>query len=300
MLLIENLTIENRKIKIIRDDVFPFPGGGNKARKAIEYERYFKENKVNAIVTTGGIQSNHCRAMAILASKNKWKCHLVFHGTKEKFFQEKGNALLVRNTNATCEFVTPSEISQAMDNAMANYKSQGLNPYYVTGGGHDIPGGIAYVKAIKDLKVYSDESNWKPDIIFLASGTGSTQSGILVGLNLIGWQDVKVIGISIAREKVRGASVIKTYTEMLSKKLNISDNWNKKINLIDDFLYGGYEQTIPEMENWLHLIMKDTGILFDSTYSGKALWGMYNLMQSIDQEKNILFWHTGGIMNLLK
>ena len=47
--------------------------------------------------------------------------------------------------------------------------------------------------------------------------------------------------------------------------------------------------------------MQETGLMFDTTYSGKAFYGM---MQEIEKnklyDKNIIFWHTGGIMNIMK
>ena len=37
------------------------------------------------------------------------------------------------------------------------------------------------------------------------------------------------------------------------------------------------------------------------TYSGKAFWGMIDIIRASQsfKEKNILFWNTGGIYNLL-
>lgn len=288
-----------KNIYIIRDDLFPFPGGGNKARKALEYEKLLCEKGYNAIVTTGGIQSNHCRAMAVLAAKNKWKCHLVYHGDKKLFYREKGNALLVRKLPATVEFVGVDEISNAMDRAMRNYKHSGDKPFYVTGGGHDLPGGIAYVRAIKDLYEECEKVNWKPDVIFHASGTGSTQAGLIAGLAQVGWGDVDVVGVSVARKKERGVEVIEEFLSVLTRHLNLPDQSNKII-FNTDYLYGGYEQFIPTMKDWLNMIMKETGVFFDTTYSGKALWGMHNILMKEYHNKKILFWHTGGLMNLMK
>ena len=52
--------------------------GGNKARKALEYEKLLRSEGYNAIVTCGGIHSNHNRAMALMAMANGWECHLVY------------------------------------------------------------------------------------------------------------------------------------------------------------------------------------------------------------------------------
>ena len=178
LLQICNIIIEHKSFIIVRDDIFPFIGGGSKARKAVAYEKYLRENGYNAVVTCGGIQSNHNRAMALMCARNGWKCHLCIQGNEERFLFEKGNALLCRLSGAECECIQPEDTSMAMDRAMVNLKEEGYNPYYVVGGGHNLPGGTCFVDAIKELKKQCDEINYKPDYIFLASGTGSTQAGI--------------------------------------------------------------------------------------------------------------------------
>lgn len=295
---IEDYTINNCNIKIIRDDIFPFIGGGNKARKALEYESQLKQKGYNAIVTTGGIQSNHNRAMALLAAKNNWKCHIVYHGEKERYLREKGNALFVKNSGATVEFVKENEISTAMDNAMLNFENLGYKPYYVTGGGHDICGGIAICNAVKDLKQYCIENNYSPQYIFLPSGTGSTQSGIIAGLEKYGLGNVTVIGISIARKRERGIQAITNYLKNLTQKLQIANDLTNRIVFIDDYLFGGYELYNSNLESFITTIMKKTGLVFDTTYSGKAFYGMFDIISKF-KLNNCIFWHTGGIFNTL-
>lgn len=288
-------------ITIVRDDLFPFIGGGSKARKAVEYEKFLREEGYNAVVTCGGIQSNHNRAIALLVARNGWKCHLCIQGTKERFEAEKGNALLCRLSGAECELIDPSDTAVAMDRAMENLKKEGYKPYYVHGGGHDLPGGTCFVDAVKALKEQCDASNYKPDYIFLASGTGSTQAGIVVGCDLFGWNDVKVVGISVARQYERGKQVIADFANMLGKHYGINKNFTDKIIFNTDYLYGGYEQYTPEMESYLKKVMKSTGLMFDTTYSGKGFYGMMDVIKKEKlQNKNIIFWHTGGLMNLMK
>lgn len=301
VLQINNIYIENLSLNVVRDDIFPFIGGGSKARKAVAYEKYLRENGYNAVVTCGGIQSNHNRAMALMCTRNGWKCHLCIQGSEERFLSEKGNALLCRLSGAKCECIKPEDTSVAMDRAMEQLKTEGYNPYYVIGGGHNLPGGTCFVDAIKELKKQCDEINYKPDYIFLASGTGSTQAGIVVGLDLVGWNDVKCIGISVARQQERGKQVIIEFANMLAKHYNIEKDYSNDIIFNTDYLYGGYEKYTPEMEKYLKKAMQETGLMFDTTYSGK---GFYGMMQEIEKnklyDKNIIFWHTGGIMNIMK
>lgn len=299
-MIIEKISIPY-SVFVVRDDLFPFLYGGNKARKALEYETVLKRGGCNAMVTTGGIQSNHCRAIALLAARNNWKCHIVYHGSRDRFMEEGGNAAIVRMTNATYEFVTVDHISSAMDMAMETFRHKGYRPYYVTGGGHDLPGGIAYVKAVDELVVKMKEMGIIPNRIFLPCGTGSTQAGIIVGLSKHGLNNTDVIGISVARSRERAISVTTEFTEMLATNAGLSGSLAHHVHITDRFLFGGYEGTTHQVKQWLGKITKSTGIIFDTTYSGKALWGMKSLIEEHGWANDInLFWLTGGIFNALK
>ncbi len=68
-----------------------------------------------------------------------------------------------------------------------------------------IPGPVvrAYADAVHELR-NTLNSDYKINHIFLASGTGSTQAGIIAGCKEAGWSQTKVHGISIARQKQSG------------------------------------------------------------------------------------------------
>lgn len=291
-----------QSLKVVRDDIYPFIGGGSKARKAVAYEKFLKENGYNAVVTCGGIQSNHNRAMALMCARNGWKCHLCIQGSEERFQVEKGNALLDRLSGAVCEIIQPEDTAMAMDRAMENLSNEGYNPYYVIGGGHNLPGGTCFVDAVIELKRQCDEMVYKPDYLFLASGTGSTQAGIVVGLDIVGWSDVKCIGISVARQKERGTQVIAEFANILANHYGVEKDYSNEICFNTDYLCGGYEKFTLEMEEFLLSATKETGLIFDTTYSGKAFYGMMDMIAKNPQMqgKNIVFWHTGGLMNIMK
>ena len=297
---LSQILIEDKEVVVVRDDLFPFIGGGSKARKAVAYEVFLKESGYNAVVTCGGIQSNHNRAMALMCARNGWKCHLCVQGSEERFMSENGNALLCRLSGAECECISADETPVAMDRAMDKLRSEGYNPYYVIGGGHNLPGGTCFVDAVKELKAYCDEMGYKPDYIFLASGTGSTQAGIVVGLDLVGWSDVKCVGISVARQQERGKKVIAEFANMLASHYGLDKDYSDEICFNAEYLCGGYEKYTLDMAEYLKNAMVQTGLVFDTTYSGK---GFYGMMKEIEkrglQDKNIIFWHTGGLMNLI-
>lgn len=294
---IDKVSFEGMKISVVRDDIYPSIGGGGKARKAVYYEETLREGGYNAVVTCGGIQSNHNRAIALMCAKNGWKCHLCIQGTEERFLAEKGNALLDRLSGAECELIKPEDTAVAMDRAMEKLAAEGYKPYYCHGGGHDLPGGIAFVEAVEELAKQTD----KPDYLFHASGTGSTQAGIVVGLDRVSWGDVKCVGISVARQYERGRRVIADFANMLAEHYGMSDRYDDRILFNTDYLCGGYEQFTPVMDDYLKMAMKETGLMFDTTYSGKAFYGMMDYIKKHHlQNKKIVFWHTGGLMNLMK
>lgn len=299
--ILDEISVEGMHVKLVRDDIFPFVGGGSKARKAVAYEEFLREGGYNAIVTCGGIQSNHNRAMALMCARNGWKCHLCVQGSKDRFLKEKGNALCDRLSGAECELICPEDTAMAMDRAMERLRTEGWKPYYVIGGGHNLPGGTCFVEVLEDLKQQCEAKGWKPDYIFHASGTGSTQAGIAVGLDKVGWSDVKLVGISVARQQERGRQVIVEFANMLAEHYGLPQDYEQKIQFTANYLMGGYEQFSPEMKEYLDGVMARTGVLFDTTYSGKGFWGMMQEIKRLGlQDKKILFWHTGGLMNLMK
>jgi lipopolysaccharide/colanic/teichoic acid biosynthesis glycosyltransferase/1-aminocyclopropane-1-carboxylate deaminase/D-cysteine desulfhydrase-like pyridoxal-dependent ACC family enzyme len=298
-LRVEDAIIDNQPIKVVREDVFPIFGGGTKARKAVDYERYLRENGYNAVVTCGGVHSNHNRAIALMAMANGWKCHLVYHGSKNEFRKGKGNAGLVMMSGVETEFVDVDGISNAMDKAMARFEAQGLKPYYIHGGGHDLPGGTAFVDAIKELKHQCDDAGYKPDLIFHATGTGSTQAGIAVGLDLVGWSDVKLIGISVARNEERGKKVVVDFANELAKHYGISKDYSDTIAFDDNYVGSGYDKRNKEVESFIKNVRQGTSLLVDETYSGKAMYGMMDYIKKNKLKGSFLFWLSGGPLNAI-
>ena len=295
--MIEKIT---DNIKIFRDDLYPFLGGGNKGRKMDYIAKDIFLQKANALVTTGGFQSNHCRAVAVFAAQHNRKCTLVLHGSKEEFEKQSGNAKIMRLSGAEIVFVDESnQIGSTMDNAIAQYNDQGFVPYYIWGGGHTLEGGLAYIDVIEELKEYCMENNWMPDYIFHASGTGSTQSGIMAGLDKFSLANTKVIGISVARKSEQATKIVDGFYKELCSHYNITCS-NRQSVVLDDYLMGGYGCYNDDLKRLSLNAIKEYGFTLDTCYAGKAFYGMLDyIKQNKLEDKNVLFWHTGGIFNFL-
>ncbi len=288
---IRKIKYQGIQLSVYSGDLYLPYLGGNKARKIINIQKEIVSQKANAIVTTGGIQSNHCRVAALASAQNGWKCVLILHNNSNEQTKLSGNYLIMKMAGAETIFSPLDGISQLMDESMTRLKQKGYTPYYLYGGGHNKPGVEAYINTTFELFKKIDTI---PDHIFLASGTGSTQAGILLGLYKLGLhKKVKVHGISVGRNYMKGVNGIK---EGLSF-FNLSNS--SDIYFYDDYLMGGYGAAKKELTPFLNDVAKETGILTDSTYSGKAFYGMIDLIKKESLSGNFLFWHTGGLLNLL-
>jgi len=244
---------------------------------------------------SGGIQSNHCRVVALACAGQNWACRLILHGSRDQFLADKGNALIMRAAGAQVEFVDAAEIGPAMEKAMEDFRTQGFRPYYLYGGGHNRAGVRAYEVAVAELKDILPPDD-VPDHIFLASGTGSTQAGILAGCRKLGWHSTRVHGISVARRKERGKEAIMESLGFLD--LN-AESLRASIDFYDDFLFGGYGRSTGELQDFIASVAGQSGVILDNTYSGKAFYGMVKTVREQDLKGTLMFWHTGGLFNLM-
>lgn len=279
-------------LRVKRDDLYPMPGGGTKARKIEYIARTLVDGGYDTIVTTGGPQSNHARAAAIAAARLGIGCHLVLTPDDDFDGRPVGNYLLMRLAGATIEFCAKSELAERMDGAMAHYSARGNNPLYVWGGGHTLEGVEALVDAAKEAQVQSGE--WQPDYVIVASGTGSTQAGLAIGYAAT---RTKVIGVSVARDAVTGMRGVEESVRFYRDAGRLEGSVH--LDFRDDWTEGGYGKTSARLFEVTRKAAK-AGLFVDPTYTGKSILGLTSLVASgeIAPRSKVLFWHSGGLMNM--
>lgn len=280
---------------IKRDDLTDLALGGNKARKIEFFLSDIKKKGCDYVVTYGSVQSNHCRITAVAAARLGLKCLLILAGT-ENDFTFSGNDIMYTLTGADIRWCEVSEVSSTIEMEIENLKNKGYNPYFIQGGGHGNFGTHAYIEAYKEIKQQSDEINVKFDYIFLASGTGTTQAGLIAGKKILDGTE-KIVGISIARRAERGINVIKEslesyYTEFYNENL-LEDS---DIIFDDSYIGKGYGDIYKGVVDSIKFMLSKNSIVLDPVYTGKAFYGMCEYIKKEDiKGKNILFIHTGGV-----
>ncbi|NMB57346.1 pyridoxal-phosphate dependent enzyme [Candidatus Beckwithbacteria bacterium] len=285
------------RLWVKHDDLFEIPGGGNKARMLYYILKTVQDNGYNYIVSIGDIESNHLRSLAIISKQLGLPSLLLIHSSKSKKRDTYLNYKLCCLTGAKTIFINKSEVSIKMDEAIIKLKKQKYNPFYLWGGAYSVEGAYAYYEAVNELKKQIDKKDY-PDYIFLASGMGTTQVGIIVGCSQY-LPNTKVIGISIARKKEIAIPAIKKLLNQLYLSNEITDK--KQRIFFDDSYSIGYKISSSNIIQNIKWAAKTEGLLLDPIYTGKAFTGLrdYVIQGKIKPKSKVIFWHTGGFLNML-
>lgn len=278
----------NNEIYIKRDDLLPFSFGGNKARKAVKFLEDIKTKKCDAVVTYGSSSSNHCRVIANMAAANNLECYII---SPEEGYEETYNSRLVNGFGAKIIKTPLDKVSSTIDETINRLKKI-KNPYFIQGGGHGNLGTQAYVDAYFEICEYEKENKIKFDYIFHASGTGTTQAGLVAGK--IKNQDTyrKIVGISIARKKPHGRQVV---IDSVNEYFADKENYDSDVIFTDEYICDGYASYNDEIRRTIKDILFYDGIALNTTYTGKAFWGMQQyILKNKIENKRILFINTGG------
>jgi len=158
------------------------------------------------------------------------------------------------------------------------------------------------------------------DSIVVATGSGGTLAGIVLGLMLYYHQysEQQQIGILHHRPVVHAVGVcddpnyfykkLDQISEEMGYYSTATDASTTLRNEIEDWVKihqgkgRGYAQSTPEELEFIQQFAQCTGIALDPVYTGKAL---YHFVHEVVKKKpetyrnsRVLFWHTGGSLGL--
>lgn len=286
-----DLTINRNKIYIIREDLLPFSFGGNKARKAKLFFKDIEKENSDCIVTYGSSSSNHCRVIANIAASKKMDCYII---SPEENYKSTSNSKMMELFGAKVISCPIGEVSETIDITIKSLTDCGYKPYFIQGGGHGNIGTQAYVDVYGEIKEYELENNIRFDYIFHASGTGATQAGLICGM-ILNNDAKRIIGISIARKNPYGKEIVLKSVNEYLESVNSNKVRMDEIDFIDDYILGGYGKYNNQILETIKKVLFSEGIPLDTTYTGKAFWGMKEYIKENNiEDKNTLFIHTGG------
>ncbi len=284
-------------ISVKRDDLSGLAFGGNKVRKLEYILAQARHENADTLITAGAIQSNHCRQTAAAAARLNLACHLVLGGEPPSSFN--GNLLLDRLFGCHIHWAGEHRKGEDIPMLYEELKAQGNKPYVVPYGGSNEPGVVSFVHAMQELREQAGTVMPYSHII-VASSSGATQAGIMLG-NELADQQCEVIGIAIDKSETVDFSLSEkivmlannTAVKMkIDKQFTLSD-----VKLDDNYLGAGYGIVGAGEKEAISLLARTEGILLDPIYTGRAMAGLIDYVKKgkIGRDDHVLFWHTGGL-----
>jgi len=281
------------RLWVKRDDLTGFGLSGNKVRKLDYHLAAALDAGATTVVTCGAVQSNHCRATALAAARLGLSCILLLR-TPDGSPPETvaGNHLLQRLAGADCRFVTPAEYDER-DALMAGIAAERGDTWIIPEGASDALGMWGFVAAMRELAEQLPLVP-NPAAIWHAASSGGTTAGMVWGADR-SRITVPIVGCSVGdpvpeldhRIRTILTSAVAHYEEPPP-----ATTWE----LTDAHVGAGYGRADDALLATVAEATRLTGLLFDPTYTGKALHGLRQEIAAgrFDDDDDVIFWHTGG------
>jgi L-cysteate sulfo-lyase len=282
------------RLLVKRDDLTGLGLGGNKVRKLEYLVADARAQGAHTLITAGAPQSNHARQTAAAAARCGLGCVLVLGPIAPTSIT--GNLLLNTLFGARIRWAGARDPFAVMDEVAAEERAAGRVPYIIPYGGSNAVGAAGYLHAMGELKRQLEEQGETLNHIVVASGSGGTQAGMVVGARAYGLP-TQILGVSIAQEAP--ALRRKVFDLALLTAAHHGAPFDLTPEAIDvnaDYTGAGYgHMGAPEREA-IRLVAATEGLLLDPVYTGRAMAGLIDLIRrgAFADDETVLFWHTGG------
>ena len=294
--------LNHNQIYIKRDDLAGPEPGGNKARKLEFILGEAKKHGARHLITCGSTFSNHCRLTAMAALQQGLDCTLVLNKPEDdsREIKNRGNYFLYNLLDVNLEIVSRSEREARMEEVYQELNNRGKKPYLIQGGGYGRAGLHGYVETAAEIKHQARLPEGRFDYLFLATGTGTTQAGLLIG-NYLHRCAETIIGISVEPTSQQGEQEIKECLKDYCQHHNLpAELIYQDLILLDDYIGAGYGIIEDNLIETVSRVAREEAILLDPVYTAKAFRGMVNFLKKKQiRNKKVLFLHTGGLPILL-
>ena len=288
------------EIWVKRDDCTGLATGGNKTRKLEWVMGDAVEAGADTIITVGAMQSNHVRQTAAAACKLGMRCEIMLEhriADPDEDYRTSGNVLLDKMFGATLhEYPAGTDFDAVMEEHAARLRDTGARPYIVPGGASNPIGALGYANCALELVGQANDSGLAIDHLVTATGSAGTQAGLIVGLKAM-HSGIPLLGIGVGAPKDEQEQKVYDLAVETAEYIGAPGVVERE-DVIANCDYVGEAYGIPTqaMNDAVLTLARLEGLLFDPVYSGKALAGLFDLVQNgyFEGADNIVFLHTGG------
>ena len=301
--------LEDRGIEIWvkRDDMTGGVEAGNKIRKLEFLLADALARGADTLVTCGGIQSNHARATAALGARLGLRSVLVLRTTEPELEVTRvpptGNLFLDRLLGAEVRLITPAQYRERnalMRDVATELTQRGHRPYVIPEGGSNGLGSLGYVEAMREVRSQIDagQTGGAFDLVIHACGSGGTAAGVALGASRFEVApEVRAMAVCDDRRTFEGV-IERILTEARALEPDLGEPAHITV---DDTAKGpAYAVASREQIALIVSMARQTGLILDPVYTGKAFAGLIALARSgaLDGRRALVL-HTGGLPGLL-
>ncbi|KAL1840223.1 hypothetical protein VTJ49DRAFT_706 [Mycothermus thermophilus] len=295
--------------------------GGNKIRKLEYLLPDALTQGCDTLVTIGGVQSNHTRAVAAAGAALGLKvATLQEHWVdwSDPGYSLVGNIQLSRLMGADVNVRVPNpggsdkevdfgiEHKRALVQLVEDLKEKGAKPYYIPAGASDHPlGGLGFARWAFEVEAQEREMGVFFDTVVVCAVSGSTLGGMVAGFKLaekLGGRTRRVVGIDASAKVRETFEQVLRIARQTAGKIGLSEaDITEEDVMLDDRYHGG-KYGIPD-ERTLEAIRfgaRTEAFITDPVYEGKSLAGMMDMIRNgeIPDGSNVLYAHLGGQLAL--
>jgi 1-aminocyclopropane-1-carboxylate deaminase/D-cysteine desulfhydrase-like pyridoxal-dependent ACC family enzyme len=277
-----------------RDDLTGFAGAGHKARPLEFLVGAALAEGCDVLVTGGGPGSNFAPAAAAAASAAGIGCELVLYGDEPSTLHP--NLALALACGASVRYTGDPDrarVDTAVVEVAAELRAAGRRPYAVPRGGAVATGTAGMVAATEELAGQLAAESVEPEVVVIASGSGTTCAGLAVGAAVCGagW---RVVGASVRRPVDRAAGEIAALAARCADLLGLPPPPAGRLELVDA-RGPGFGVASEAGERAAAVALRAEGLLLDPVYTAKAFAVVLDLLDA-GTAGPVLFWHTGGLL----
>lgn len=278
------------RLLIKRDDLIHEHISGNKWRKLKYNLREAAEQNQHTLLTFGGAYSNHIAATAFAAQKAGFSSIGVIRGEDDptnptlKFAREHGMQLLFVSRE---DYRKITRVGAYGDTPLLHELEDKFGRFFL------IPEGGANGLGVRGCAEILREVDEDFDVVCCAAGTGTTIAGLALGMSVRAYRDTPVLVFPA----LKGGGFLAGEVERLITASRLRTPSTINCQLITDYHFGGYAKMKPELLEFIHGFQDRTGIPLDPIYTGKMMYGIYDMIRSgkFERGTTILAIHTGGL-----
>ncbi|MFT4981902.1 MAG: 1-aminocyclopropane-1-carboxylate deaminase [Bacteroidia bacterium] len=265
---------------IKRDDLIHEHISGNKWRK-LKYNlgEAIQQNH-HTVLTFGGAFSNHISATAFACKKAGIESVGIIRGE-----DDKNNPTLhfARTNGMQLKFVSREKYKLKNEDFSLDELTEEFGRFFV------VPEGGANGFGVRGCAEILPEVEEGFDVICCAAGTGTTLAGLAISLK----EHQRLVGFPA----LKGGGFLRNEVKLLMDESRLRIPSNLKFDLQTNYHFGGYAKLKPELLEFVERFQNQTGIPLDPIYTGKMMFGIYDLIKSgyFENGSTILALHTGGL-----